>query len=70
MGPMEVVGLFLLCAISAVLVVLPAIIGYRLGLKHDHEVMGLLLGLVLSWLGVLIMALLPEPAAATSLVRR
>jgi hypothetical protein len=58
MGPLEVFGLILLF-------VLPAVVGYRLGLKRRHEVMGLVLGLVLSWLGVLIVALLPKPAATT-----
>lgn len=53
-GPAEVI-------ILLALIVAPAVVGYRLGLKRRHEVMGLVLGLVLSWLGVLIVALLPRP---------
>lgn len=56
MGPLELVELLLLVA----LFVIPPVVGYRIGLKRDHEVMGLVLGLLFSWLGVLIMALLPK----------
>jgi hypothetical protein len=66
MGPMEVVGVMLLLMFFAVLFVLPAVIGYRLGLARGHEVMGLVLGILFSWIGVLIVALLPktQPARA------
>lgn len=56
-GPLELIVL-------AALIVAPAVIGYRLGLRRGHEVMGLVLGLILSWLGVLIVALLPKTQTA------
>jgi len=53
-GPTLIAGL-------TMLFVLPAVVGYRLGLQRRHEAMGLALGLLLSWIGVLIVMLLPLP---------
>ena len=64
MGPMEIVGVLLVIVFVATLTVMPSVVGYRLGLKRDHEVVGLLLGLFLSWLGVLIVVLLPKQKPA------
>jgi hypothetical protein len=52
-GPLELVVLL-------GLIVAPPVVGYRLGVPRGHEVLGLVLGLLLSWLGVLIVALLPK----------
>jgi hypothetical protein len=59
-SPAHVIVLLLL----AVIVVPPPVVGYRLGLRRDHEVMGLVLGLIFWWLGVLIVALLPKRTPA------
>ncbi len=53
---MEVVGLVLLAGIF----VAPIYVGYRLGQDRGSPILGLVLGLLLSWLGVLIVALLPR----------
>jgi hypothetical protein len=59
MGPLELVLVLLL-------IVAPAVIGYRSGLKRRHEVLGLLLGLFVSWIGVLIVVLLPKATEVPS----
>lgn len=62
-----IVYLLLWALLILVVFVIPATLGYRLGLRRQHEVMGLVLGLVLSWVGVLIVALLPRPGANRAL---
>jgi zinc-ribbon domain len=64
-GPIEVLFLVVLFA-------LPIYVGYRIGLPRGHEVLGLVLGLLFSWVGVLIVWAFPRkvagstPAAASS----
>jgi hypothetical protein len=54
--PVHLIFILLLAA----LFVLPAVAGYKVGLKRRHEVAGIVLGVVFSWLGVLIIALFPK----------
>jgi hypothetical protein len=54
-GPVEVVVLL-------IVLVLPIYVGYRVGKVRGQAVLGLVLGFMLSWLGVLIVLLMPKRA--------
>jgi len=50
--------------VFAMVLVVPMIVGQRVGIARGHEVAGLALGLLFSWLGVVAtMVLFPKPAA-------
>src|SRR5262245_22602895 len=63
MQGVSVTGLILFMA----LLVLPIIVGHRVGIRRGHEVAGLVLGLGFSWLGVAATMLLsPKPVATVT----
>src|SRR5262245_50383633 len=63
MQGVSVTGLILFVA----LLVLPIVVGHRVGIQRGHEVAGLVLGLGFSWLGVAVPTLpWPKPAATVT----
>ena len=65
-GPMEVATSLLFLYVVAVFFALPVWLAYRKGIERGHDLMGLLLGLFLGWIGVLILAFLPKQRSAAA----